>query len=113
MIEGFFTAAGTLIVVAAILGLCYFTTRKVGRLDLGKSGGRYIRLLDRVPLGQDKAVALVQAGEKYLLLGVAASRITVLAQLSEEEVKALDIGNAGGGDFKSIMEMIKDRKKER
>lgn len=38
MFEGFFTAAGTLILVVGILVLCYFTTRKLGRMQPG--GGR-------------------------------------------------------------------------
>ena len=35
MFEGFFTAAGTLILVVGILVLCYFTTRKLGRMQPG------------------------------------------------------------------------------
>ena len=53
MFEGFFTVAGTLILVVGILVLCYFTTRKLGRMQPGGGGGRYIRLLERIVIGQD------------------------------------------------------------
>lgn len=110
MLEGFFTAAGTLIVIAAILALCYFTTRRLGSVRTG--GGRYIRLLDRVAIGQDKAVALIQAGEKYLLLGIANAQITVLAQMDESQIAQMDLKKEEPVDFKSILEALKDRKKQ-
>lgn len=101
--------------VAVILLLCYFTTRKLGKAELAKGSGRYIRLLDRTALGQDKSVALVKAGGKYLLLGIAASRISVLAELDGDQIEDTQVQEAPGGafgemNFKSIMEMLKDRK---
>ena len=110
MFEGFFTVAGTLILVVGILVLCYFTTRKLGRMQPG-GGGRYIRLLERIVIGQDKTIALVQAGDKYLLLGVASSQITVLMELNKEQLTELEVSQGQTADFKSILEMIKDRKK--
>lgn len=101
--------------VAGILLLCFFTTRKLGRMELAKGGGRYIHLLDRTMLGQDKSIALVKAGGKYLLLGIASSRISVLAEFEEEQLEETQApempgGAFGGMDFKSILEMLKDRK---
>lgn len=115
MLEGFLSAAGTLLMVAVILLLCYFTTRKLGKMELGKGTGQYIRLLDKTVLGQDKSIALVKAGGKYLLLGIAASHISVLAELEESQVEDTKVQEAPGGaynemNFKSVMEMLKDRK---
>lgn len=114
MLEGIFTAAGTLILVVAILVLCYYTTRKLGKLQLGGSvNGSYVRLLDRVAVGQDKAVALVQAGGKYFLLGIASSQITVLSELDKEQLEESGNVQTQSQDFKSIMEMFRDRKKQK
>lgn len=115
MWEGFLSAAGTLLMVVAVLALCYFTTRKLGKMEPVRGTGRYIRLLDRTMLGQDKSIALVKAGGKYLLLGIAASRISVLAEFGEEQIEDTEVREAPGGafgemNFKSIMEMLKDRK---
>ena len=111
MFEGFFTVAGTLILVVGILVLCYFTTRKLERVQTVGGGGRYIRLLERIVIGQDKTIALVQAGDNYLLLGVASSQITVLMELNKEQLTELEVSQGQTADFKSILEMIKDRKK--
>ena len=60
--EGIVSAAGTLLLVVVILALCYVATRKIGKIQLGMGagGGKYISILDRQALGQDKAVALVK-----------------------------------------------------
>lgn len=110
MLEGFFTAAGTLFLVVMILVLCYFTTRRLGKLQMG-GGGRYIRTLDRIAVGQDKAVVLIQTGEKYLLLGVANSQISVLSELEESQITELEMYREKPGDFRNILEALKDRKK--
>lgn len=111
MLEGFFTAAGTLLLVAAILVLCYYTTRRLGKLQMGGGGGRYIRMLDHIAVGQDKAVVLIQTGEKYLLLGVANSQISVLSELEESQITELEMYREKPGDFRNILEALKDRKK--
>lgn len=82
-----------LVCVAVIIILAYlFTKYAVGRGGgfLGAGGGtERFRVLCRLSLGRDQAVALVQAGEKYLLLGVTPAGITVLAELTREEAEAL------------------------
>ena len=89
-----------LVCVVLIVGRAYWVTRYVaGRGALGAfQGGRRMEVLDRLPLGRDQSVILAQlplgreqkllvaqAGERYFLLGVTASRIDLLAELTEEE----------------------------
>ena len=45
--------------------------------------------LARLSLGRDQSLVLVQAGERYLLLGAAPSGVTLTAELTPEEAKAL------------------------
>ena len=46
-------------------------------------------MLTRLSLGREQSLALVQAGERYLLLGVAASGVSLVAELTREEAQAL------------------------
>lgn len=111
--EGIVSAAGTLLLIVVILALCYVATRKIGKIQMGTGagGGKYISLLDRQALGQDKAVALVKVGERYLLLGIAASQVSLLAEVPCDEVTEEGPAEQEILDFKSIMEKLKDRKK--
>ena len=81
-----------LVCVLAIVVLAYLFTRYVaGRGGMiGMSGGsERFRVLSRLPLGREQSAMLVKAGEKYLLLGVTASKITVLKELTAEEAEAV------------------------
>ena len=81
-----------LVCVLVIVVLAYLFTKYVaGRGGtLGVSGGsERFKVLARLPLGREQSAVLVKAGEKYLLLGVTASQITVLKELTQEEAEAV------------------------
>ena len=81
-----------LVCVLVIIVLAYLFTRYVaGRGGtLGVSGGtERFRVLSRLSLGREQSAVLVRAGEKYLLLGVTSSQITVLKELTPEEAEAV------------------------
>jgi flagellar protein FliO/FliZ len=76
-----------------------------------------MQMLDRLPLGQDKSVAVVRAGSHYFLIGIASSQITILAELTEEDIQeSLDIPNpqvrAGYPDFISILKKYTDKNRK-
>ena len=87
------TLAWLLVCVVVIIVLAYLFTKYVagrGGSFLGAGGGTdQFKVLCRLPLGRDQAAVLVQAGERYLLLGVVPSGITMLAELKREEAEAL------------------------
>ena len=63
MLQSVITAIGTLLIIVVILFLTYICTKYIGnRMSLGGSGGqnaRYISIVDRVLVGQESSVALV------------------------------------------------------
>ena len=81
-----------LVCVLAIVVLAFLFTKYVaGRGGtVGASGGsKRFKVLARLPLGREQSAVLVKAGEKYLLLGVTASQVTVLKELTPEEAEAV------------------------
>ena len=81
-----------LVCVLVVIVLAYLFTRYVaGRGGMiGASGGsERFKVLSRLSLGREQSAVLVKAGEKYLLLGVTASEITVLKELTPEEAEAV------------------------
>ena len=81
-----------LVCVLAVVVLAYLFTRYVaGRGGtIGVPGGtERFRVLARLSLGREQSAVLVKAGEKYLLLGVTASGITLLKDLTPEEAEAV------------------------
>ncbi|MDK2881727.1 MAG: flagellar protein FliO/FliZ [Bacillota bacterium] len=70
-----------------VLFLLYLVTRYLSqRLGLPRGAGRYLAVLDTLPLGPGKGILLVRAGKRQFLLGVSGERITVLGELNEGDV---------------------------
>lgn len=81
--------SGLAIVIIIILvpAAAYFTTRLIGhRYAAQGSKTENIRVLDRLLLGQDRFLTVVQAGDKTLLLGVTQQRIEKLCELDPASI---------------------------
>jgi flagellar protein FliO/FliZ len=106
-----------LIITILILYLSYIFTKSIGKGMGLKRGGDYMQMLDRLPLGQDKSIAVIRTGNHYFLIGIASSQITILAELTEEDIqKSLDIPNPqvreGYPDFISILKKYTDKNRK-
>ena len=102
------------IIVLAYLFTKYVAGRGIGTVNLSGSQDRF-KVLSRLSLGRDQSAVLVKAGEKYLLLGVAPSGITLLAELTAEEAASWEPPPAGqeGTGFKEAFLTIMKQKGRR
>lgn len=115
MFEGVATALGTLLLVIAILFLTYYFTKHIGKGMIVKNKSRYMEIIDQLPVGQDKSVALIWTGKEYLLIGVTASGINVLEKMEEKPEPFADDQNTGGASgyavaFKDVLEQMKKKR---
>ncbi len=76
--------------VVLVLYLSYQCSRFIAVRGSGFAGasGTAMRLLSRLSLGQDKQLIVVEAGGRYLLLGVSQASIQLIAELTEEQANA-------------------------
>ena len=79
-----------IVCVILIIGLAYWSTKFLaGRGRLGAFGAakgtEQFKVLAKLTLGKEQMLALVQAGERFFLLGVTPSAISTLAEFSQEE----------------------------
>lgn len=112
---------GALVVIALVLAGAYAFTRWAGtRLAAGhipNAGGRRLRVLDRAVVGKDQLLLVVQAGERYLLLGSTPAGLTLLAELSREEGEDWLVPPSAAGadgaklpDFQAILQRLREKK---
>lgn len=113
MLEGLLTAVGTLCVVVLVIYLSYVFTRRLAKGAIGRSQSQYMRLCDQMGVGQDRSVAVIQVGDRYFLIGIAANQINILSELEEEGLIPLrgdEVSQSGNApDFKEIMNMLGDK----
>ena len=82
------SVVGMLIVMAVVLFAAYWCTRRIAVSSVGKIGvrGGQMQVMDRLPLGQNKMLIVVRVSTRYLLLGVTNEQITLLREMTEEEI---------------------------
>ncbi len=109
----YFTGIITFLLAAVIIYLSYICSKYLGKGIVRSSSSQYMRMVDQMMVGQNRTLVIVQAGGRYLLLGVGPEQIQTLAELSEEDL--LPLGSTDGGepalDFGRILSRI-GRKKD-
>ena len=97
-----------LVAVGAVLYLSYLFSRylAVGAAKINKS--KYVKIIDRVVLGQDRMILITMIGDKYYLIGSTAQSIQILTELNETDISKMqqDEKTAGSVDFKSTLKGI-------
>lgn len=104
-----------LIALAAVIGLIYLTLyitkRLMKKFNFSQSGG--IKIVSSAGVGQDKSIIAVKAGGKNLLLGVTASEISVLAELDDEDMAAMEVpAESSSSENKSFGEIFAENMKK-
>lgn len=82
-----------LVLGAAVVGLRWWLRRQ------GAPGQQLVRVVSRTGLSRGALLAVVQAGERKLLLGVTDSQINLLAELPQDAaLDVTDFAGVSGGD---------------
>lgn len=98
-----FTVFGTLIIFALILYLAYIASRYLGkRFSSVNRTGSNMKILESMPVGQDKILLIVKAGEKTMLLGSSKDHIEYICDLDESELVTDSVTQEHSGDFSQI-----------
>lgn len=94
-------------VVALMLGVLYLMKWLNTRIT-GRKTNSGIRVSSCIGVGQDKSVMAVKAGTKNLLIGVTQGGISLICELSEEDMKLIE-GSSSDGSMagKSFAECLK------
>ena len=71
--------------VALILVRAYVSTRFLANRSGAAQPGRRIQILEQQPIGRDQKLTLARVGERWFLLGVAPSGVSLVAEFSPEE----------------------------
>ena len=97
----------TFIAAVFIIYLSYVFSKYVGRGMNRGGNSRYMRVLDQLMVGQDRYVAVVQVGDKYLLIGVTSQQVSLLQELDSEDLIPLSPTSGNGGaktpEFKDLL----------
>lgn len=102
--------------ILLLIGFCmllfftYLAAKFVGTKQSRAMKGKNIKILETVPLGMDKRLHLVKAGDRYVLIASTSKNVEFLTVVNLDEQNQKNGMNEVGGmfDFKALFEKCKD-----
>ena len=109
---------GALLIFAFVLVITYFTTRWVGGYQKLSMHNKNLQIIESLNVAPNKYLCLVKAGTEYLVIAVGKDEVTLLTQLTEEQLSEVPVfdssqGNAMSGktvvaeNFQEVLEKVK------
>ena len=82
-IKDIFSLVLALIGIVLVLFLTYYGTRWLSKKSVPGLKSKYMKITDRMMLGQNKFLAIAEINNKYYLLGVTENNISILKELDD------------------------------
>lgn len=105
-----------LVIFLFVLALTYYVTRWIAGYQKTKTAQGNLSVIEVIRISNNQYVQIVRAGkEQYLVVGVSKDRMTLLATLTQEELKELPqnteagISAKAGKGFAEILEELKKK----
>ena len=113
-IESFIQLIGVLFIFVFVLLITYFTTKWMGNMQKGRFSSSNLLLIETISIGNGKLICLLEAGTVYLVVAVGKDEVSLLAQLSKEELKDVSFLNNKeseriSGSFQEVLEKVKEK----
>lgn len=90
-----------------VLVITYVVTRWVSGIQKVQMTGKNMELVETMRISNSKYLQIIRAGEKYLVIAVCKDTVTMLAELTADEV-SLDVGNEVNSlSFREILDKMK------
>jgi flagellar biosynthetic protein FliO len=93
-VDDFLSTLYVIAVLAGVLWLTWFVTRYIARRSGARSAGRFMRVVDRLAVGNDRALLLVKTGKRYCIVGVTGHEMRLIRTLDPDEAEAFDAAEA-------------------
>lgn len=100
-----------ILIFLIVLALAYFTTRFVGSYQKTRLANKNFEAIETFRITNGKYLQLLKAGSKYIVIGIGKDSITMICELSEEEVfvSPNEPIMPTSDSFKAIMEKAREK----
>ena len=109
----------TLIIFIFIIVICILTTKLIGKFNKQQYSNKNVKVVETIRVTNNKFIQLLSIGEVYLVVAVCKDQISVLSQLTKEELPDLvlsEMTTTNGGislafkeSFGSVLEKLKKK----
>ena len=85
----FLQLIGVLIIFIVVLFITFYTTKWIGNYQKTNLVNKNLQIVESIRVGNNKFIAIVKAGEVYLVVAVGKDEVTLLTQLTEEQLSEI------------------------
>lgn len=110
-IESVFKLIGLIILCVLIIAASYFTTKFVGKKQLGRYAKSNFKSIDIYRINGNKYLQIIQVGKKYFCISVSKDNVSLISELSEEDITNWPPEMKKVG-FKDVLAGITGKKKD-
>lgn len=115
--EFFIMILKILVFLPTILGLIYLSLKYGGTKLQHIQNGRFIKVLERIPLSKENSLIVTKIGDKGYVVSSSQGKVEILLELKEEELEKLEASKivlgsqfAQYGSIKDLYEKLNRRK---
>lgn len=72
---------GSLAMIVLVLFATYYFTKTISKKITNYSSSKYLKIVDRIVLSQNKSLLIVEIDKKFILLAVSENNISILKEL--------------------------------
>ena len=104
-----------LVIFIFVLALTYYVTRWIAGYQKTKTAQGNLSVIEAIRVSNNQYIQILRAGtDKYLVVGVSKDQMTLLATLTEEELRAMpqqtmERSSGTGVHFSDILEEFKKK----
>lgn len=91
-----------------VLAVTYVTTKWIANYQKGRSVNNNFEIVEISKLTANKYIEIVRCGEKYLAIAVCKDTVTLLCELSKEQLNLDDSEKSKSSGFKEILDRARN-----
>lgn len=95
-----------LILFLLVLAVTYFVTKWMASYQKGRISGTNLEIMETISLSNNKYVQIIRVGQKYLAVAICKDTVTMLTEVSEQDLILSDGSVPKTMGFKDIFDKI-------
>ncbi len=99
----FLRLISTLVIFVGVLVLVTWVTKWMAQYQKGAMVNSNVEIVETSRLTNNKYIQIIRIGEKYMAIAVCKDTVTVLCELSEDELKLYSAPGNSTPDFKAVL----------
>lgn len=98
-----------LVMFVFVLLVTYWVTKWTAGYQKGQTANTNMEILETIRLSNNKLVQIIRIGRKYLAVAICKDTVTMLTEISEQDLVFSDKNAGGTQGFKDILEKIQKK----